>query len=175
MKIYAFIIVFLLFQKANAQIEKIKILLHDSEENVAVPEKYKAYCTKEQIKEFEHGADVLTKDICRIYFITYYTLDTNKIIAINEGYYYTDAPVGPQKIYYASGKLSKEKNYALVNSHTKKIISMEEFNKFRNLTRKGSRGYEGMPHGKWKYYSEGGTLIKEEEYDRGALIKTTNY
>lgn len=165
---------FILLQ-ANAQIEKIKFFLHSSEEEVAVPEKYKPYLTKEQINEFEHAADVRTNDICRIYYIAWYKWDTDKVVVSFEGYYYTDMQVGSVKEYFASGKIAKETSYALVHNKTKKIISMEEFNKFKNLAKKGSRGYEGIPHGKWKYYSEDGKLVKEEEYDKGALIKTTNY
>lgn len=175
MQIYISILSLFLFLQTSPQIEKIKFFLHDSKEEIAVPEKYKPYLTEEQIKEFEHGSAVLTNDICRIYHITYYKWSVDKIIIAFEGYYYTDMPVGIGKEYFASGKISKEMNYALVHNKTKKIITMEEFNKFKNLAKKGTRGYEGLPHGKWKYYSEDGKLVKEEEYDKGVLIKTSNY
>jgi len=175
MKIYVSILFLCLFLQSNAQIEKIIFFLHDSKEDVAVPEKYKPYLTEEQIKEFEHGAEMLTNNICRVYHITFYEWNIDKVVKTFEGYYYTDMAVGPVKEYFASGKISKEMSYALVHNKTKKIISMEKLNKFKNLAKKGTRGYEGLPHGKWKYYSEDGKLVKEEEYDKGVLIKITNY
>ncbi|MCK6650183.1 MAG: hypothetical protein L6Q66_11060 [Bacteroidia bacterium] len=175
MQVHIFILSLFVFLQADPKIEKIKFFLHDSEEDVAVPEKYKPYLTKEQIKEFEHGGAVLTNNICKVYHITFYKWDVDKVVMTFGGYFYTDMAVGMVQEYFASGKISKEMSYALVHNKTKKIISLEKFSGFKNLAKRGTRGYEGLPHGKWKYYSEDGKLVKEEEYDKGVLIKASNY
>jgi hypothetical protein len=176
MKTYVFILSCFFLLQSDNQIEKIKIFLYGEKGlEEAVPERYKPYLTQEQIKEFEYGLETLDKDAFKIYYITYYhDLAIDKIVMTSEGYHYLDAEVGIVKYYYPSGKIKEERNSAIVNIYTHKIISMEKFNRIKNKI-KGTRGYVGEPHGTRKYYSEDGKLVKEEEYDKGTLVKTTNY
>jgi hypothetical protein len=168
---------FLFIRCSSYKIETLKVISRTGGYDTAVYYREKPYLTKKQIKEFKHqGLNKRDSNLFKIYHIIYYVwINDTILVKSREGYYYTDATVGKQIIYYPDGKISVERNYILYNDSTKKVISMEDFNRIKNKGKNGDQGYDAQPDGAWKYYSKEGKLIKEEIYDKGTLKRTINY
>ena len=177
MNIVACILFCCLFVRCSYKIQTIKEIIYGQEGfDTIVPARYKPFLTKKQIKEFENGQEVLDSHFFRIYHRNGYRWISDSILVkCFDGYFYTDGNVGVDTSYYSNGHIEHVENYILMNDSTKKIISMEDFNKIKDKRDNGNYGYYGHPNGIWKYYSKDGKLVKEEIYDKGKLEKTITY
>lgn len=75
---------------------------------------------------------------------------------LREGVYYTDAPVGWEKIYYPNGKIKISGQY-----------KENSTNDWGNLC---TRHYCGVKIGRWTYFDEGGKQLYAEDWKGGEFI-----